>query len=366
LTKRVFPLREVSVSVRAPFTSSATALQANDANGAWGTVLSEMDALRRLEVGNSVPVHYFGVVKVSYTSGMSGYGLIGGRTAIGWDRFPNANVNTAHELGHNFGQEHAPCGTRGDGTYPYSGGRIGTWGWNSATGLLVAPTTGDIMGYCSNPWVSDWTWHFVQLWRNASRSVMSAAGAPTDGLLVWGRIVDGRVTLEPAFRVRAPATPSAPGASHRIVVRGPDGTLLDWGVNPERADHAAGEVLHFAVVLPWSETLERTSDRITVLDARNPLRSATRVARAVAAQGQRDPGKDALPEEPRVSLAAAGAGQRTLLWDHARFPLAIVRDAATDEVLALLRRPTDRFAATPSVRVELTDGVHTWRDGPRP
>src|SRR5690606_2888310 len=66
-----------------------------------------------------------------------------------------------HELGHNQGLNHAPCGgvSGADPSFPYAGGGIGVQGWVVGTSsLLSASTYKDYMGYCNSTWVADWTW----------------------------------------------------------------------------------------------------------------------------------------------------------------------------------------------------------------
>ena len=64
----------------------------------------------------------------------------------------------AHELGHTWGQSHTPCGTPPgvDPAYPYHSGNIGVYGYDLGNGTLKVPGQPDIMGYCDNPWVSDY------------------------------------------------------------------------------------------------------------------------------------------------------------------------------------------------------------------
>jgi hypothetical protein len=66
----------------------------------------------------------------------------------------------AHELGHLFGREHAPCSTSGaDARYPYRGAALGVWGWDARDNTFFEPTmTTDFMGYCDPQWVSDYTY----------------------------------------------------------------------------------------------------------------------------------------------------------------------------------------------------------------
>ncbi|MBI5525239.1 MAG: hypothetical protein HY897_02815 [Deltaproteobacteria bacterium] len=67
----------------------------------------------------------------------------------------------AHEVGHLHGRYHAPCSTMdSDGSYPYSGGKIGVWGWDRSSNVLYSPDQyTDFMGYCEDQWVSDYTWN---------------------------------------------------------------------------------------------------------------------------------------------------------------------------------------------------------------
>ena len=66
-----------------------------------------------------------------------------------------------HELGHMHGRQHAPCGGAGnpDEEYPYEGGLMGSWGYDARSGKLLDPGEhSDFMGYCEDPWASDYTY----------------------------------------------------------------------------------------------------------------------------------------------------------------------------------------------------------------
>jgi len=66
----------------------------------------------------------------------------------------------AHELGHMHGRNHAPCSVRrADPSYPYAGGAIGVWGYDARTDVYLEPSaTTDMMGYCDERWISDYTY----------------------------------------------------------------------------------------------------------------------------------------------------------------------------------------------------------------
>ncbi|HKP49147.1 MAG TPA: zinc-dependent metalloprotease family protein, partial [Gemmatimonadales bacterium] len=116
-TQRMHPIDTFSTVLHAAYSTKTTlTLQANNSNGAWGTILGEIDALR---VTEHSPRYYFGVARVTYTSGVAGVAYVsipgttpgsGQRAALGWDYLPSGSVVAAHELGHNWGRNHAPCG----------------------------------------------------------------------------------------------------------------------------------------------------------------------------------------------------------------------------------------------------------------
>jgi hypothetical protein len=65
-----------------------------------------------------------------------------------------------HEIGHNHGRQHAPCGNvaGADANYPQANGQIGVFGYNSLGDQLIQPNATDIMGYCNNKWFSAYTY----------------------------------------------------------------------------------------------------------------------------------------------------------------------------------------------------------------
>lgn len=347
LAQRLFPMPSVSSSIRAPFTSSVTTLEA-DSLGKWNTILSEVQALRATD-GAAAGTYYYGVLKVTYNAGYAGLAYTPGRTGIGWDYAGSAPSVAAHEWGHNFGRFHAPCDVDGEDGYPYAGGVIGQYGWNPFTNAVVLPTATDIMGYCSNQWVSDYTWNAVLQHRGGSALQALRASAREPGVLVWGRIEGGRVVLEPAFQVTAPATAPAPGGTLRVELLDAAGVpLAAQAVQPLTVDHAPAQ--HFAVVVPLGAAAAGRLAGVRVRDVRVPTRSALRMAAAPAAGATESD-----------SATATIEGERTRVrWRGRTVTMAMVRDAASGEVLGFVRTPggtvrTDGRA----VEVVYSDGVRS-------
>ena len=359
---KLYPVATIASEVRAAVytTTTTDTLQSNNGNGAWGAVLSEISALR---VADGFMGHYYGVARAGYGSGIAGLGYVPGRTAIGWDRLPSGDGVAAHELGHNLSLAHAPCGGARDSDpgFPHPGGSSGIYGLDVATMALKLPSLTDLMGYCNNTWISDY--HYLKAMNhrqaNAAALVMSARAEP--GLLVWGRIVDGVVMLEPAFEVTAPARlPSGHGAF-----------ALETRDATGRATYAAafdGEVVadqaqderHFAFVLPLARV-----GAVARLQVRGGVAASVRTSRAaVAAGAQADPSNVLRRQLATMAAARRAGGERTRLsWDAGAYPMALVRDAATGDILSFARGGDVALVSDAStLDITFSDGVRSRKE----
>lgn len=105
----------------------------------------------------------------------------------------------AHEVGHAHGREHAPCGHPDgvDAKFPYDDANLGAWGYNFLTKEFFAPKEGhDIMAYCDNRWVSDYTYNalFKRISKLNTWVASQTKGKKTDeeGLVVGDPSASGK------------------------------------------------------------------------------------------------------------------------------------------------------------------------------
>ncbi len=326
LTTKLWPVSGVSAIVHDVYTTMQPVLQSDDANGSWGNLLGELNALRMME-GTSR--QYYGVLKVSYTSGIAGLGYIGLPASIGWDHLPSGDEVTAHELGHNFERRHSPCGDPSglQPGYPYEQGNIGVYGYDNAAALLKAPSMADIMSYCSPPWISDFT-YTAALDFIAANPTAPIISQPVPGLLIWGRIENGRLILEPSLDIVARPTPPRASGPYRIEATDAAGrTVLSFAFAPDIVADAPVPTQHFAFVVPRSAF---GAQEVSALRLTGPLGFSTNVRSSVPASAMATPAA-----EPIVRRRAANVVDMT--WDSQRYPLAVVRSATTGAVLSIAR-----------------------------
>jgi len=349
VTRSMFPLSATNVDVHATYTTNAPAYESNDGNGAWSQTLSEISALKSADGSAS---DYVGILQVTYGGGIAGLGYVGYAASIAWDKAASAPGVIAHELGHNFGRNHAPCGNPSgpDPQYPYVNADIGTWGLDLPALSLKAPGTyKDLMSYCNPDWISDYNYLAVLAARGTGPSIQPAAPGAGRGLLVWGRIINGNVILEPAVVVDAPARLPAAAGPHRV--EGFDaagGRVFSLSFTGDLVpDLPSGDERHFAYVVPLaqSEQARLASVRLTG----NGL-TAVRLPAAGLRAGN----------APVMPVSGVRVGQEMdVRWDPV-YPMAVVRDARTGQIVSFARGGAARVpAGAAGVTVDLSDGIAT-------
>ena len=359
VTRQMHPIAVLNTTVRAPYTTTTTdTLQAENRNSAWGTILEEIEAIRVVED----PTHYYyGVAKVSYTSGVAGVAYVSGgvseQSALGWDYLPTGAGVAAHELAHNWGRNHAPCGGPSalDPSYPFSDGRIGIYGVDVASQTLKPASTSDIMGYCEPKWIGAYTYKAVMsyLISPPPAPVMNAelSQAEQPCLLIWGHIRNGELVLEPAFRVNTrPRMPRRPGP-YSVDATAEDGSkLFSLSFVPSQIADALGEHQSFVFAVPISNT---QVGRLHTLRLAGPGGEKVRSRTA--------------PVGPRLSASAepaqvrrAPGGKVGVRWDARQHLMVMVRDAQTGEVLSFARGGSvDVVTQNSKLDLVFSDGVQS-------
>ena len=326
-----------------------------NSNAAWTQILNELKAARTSD-GSSR--YYYGVVKPSYSSGIAGIGYVGLPVAIGWDK-SGADQVAAHEWGHNWGRQHAPCG---DCRQP--GPELSLRQRHHRRLRLRRrrrrasshPPTSDLMGYCNNEWISDYTYHGVLDYRGAHPDVESAfAQAMQPCLLVWGRIVDGQPVLEPAFQVvTRPSLPAAPGP-YTVEGRAADGSPVF------RVSFAPDQVADDPPPARSSPSRCRCSPTALSGSWRCTWRSAVAGSRASGRRlvRRRQP-------RPAWRPPAWAAGRVGLRWDASAHPMLMVRDPVTGQVLSFARGGRSEVVTDRSeLDLQLSTGVARPLHAPR-
>ena len=357
-TIKIHPISSYDADVHSVYTTNALALTGGNSNGAWESILGEMQALRVAEGSGRT---YYGVVKTSYSSGIAGISYIGAGASVGYDGPMEVEI-ASHEIGHSFGRSHAPCGVNGttDPNYPYPSGNIGAYGFDVATSTLYPPSTAEVMSYCHPQWISDYTYKGVYNFRIAHPSSADVARADLQPcVIVWGHITNDGVVLEPSFEVLT--HPTLPERSGAYSLRGFDDSgapLLALSFDGDSIADASAGGRSFAYAIPVS-SMRKPMASLVLAGPRGSARrdSPALSARASITAGQHPSANRSSDTTPRARVAAGGV---SLAWNAQRYPLVVVRDAATGEILSLARGGA-ALVGTRSRDLELTlsDGVRS-------
>ncbi|HEY0463436.1 MAG TPA: hypothetical protein VGC79_04465 [Polyangiaceae bacterium] len=175
----------------------------------WTATLDQMRAKRKSD-NPAADVYYYGLLKPQDSFNAfcgnactTGIGYVGDpkapgtRAAMGVGFADRVSAQTmAHEIGHNHGRNHAPCVPNGgsisgvDPKFPFPDGHTGIIGYDSRSKALLSDRGTDLMGYCSNVWLSEYTYggltDRVALVNGNQLQVLNAAALQTWRVMLVG------------------------------------------------------------------------------------------------------------------------------------------------------------------------------------
>lgn len=274
---RAYPTAKVNWSVRTYFWGEMwrTWVVDDQGNGAWASLSPSCSSVNAtlwqlwwsdLMGGKNVGVtHYYGMVDdtIAFMQGCSGVPskVASGPTGSGswgWDVDGSyGDWYGGHELGHSYGRKHTGfCGAKKGGAFPNPNGWISPvqagptaiYGFDAGSHAVYPPTWTDVMTYCANEWISDFTYKALMSWsamgETGATGRQPASGPLVDRLLVSGAInpASGEVSLQPLYVIPSAPDVNPPVAGpYALVLRdGGAAELARYSFSPQEAEGGPG------------------------------------------------------------------------------------------------------------------------------
>lgn len=272
--RRAYPINSLQVS-RQTFVYPTNGLPNVDTLHGW---LALGKIFRILFSGEDPRVVYYGVVDDGggfmrgKAAGIPGTIAAGpsGTDTWGWDMDGSYNDwYGGHEIGHTRGRYHAEfCGAGGGAAYPYTSGRISPaltgstaiYGFDITTRAIYTPDWKDVMTYCSNQWVSDFTYEGIRSYLvGTGMQLLSPESVTADEFLTVMGLADlefNTASLESVYQISQTATIPLPepGDWTIALLDAGDNDLATYSFQPEEltdAEDSPGTPAVIAEVVPW-------------------------------------------------------------------------------------------------------------------
>lgn len=217
---RSYPVNRVNVSLRSPLRFSGNLRQFGDVM----RLLTMIETAKKSDGAPDSQVYYGLLPDGNYGAAVAGIAWVNQRVSLGFNRGSLA----AHEIGHNLGRRHAPCGNPAgvDPNYPYANASIGQVGFDVGTlRLQQSEQTADIMSYCNPAWFSDYTYRGLLADQLQHGSLFGAPAA--QGLLVRASLDDaGGATLAPIYTLPGIVSGVDQSSNYTVALLAQDGRVL--------------------------------------------------------------------------------------------------------------------------------------------
>jgi hypothetical protein len=168
---------------------------------------------------------------------------------------------------------------------------------------------------------------------------------------VWGRVEGDRIVLEPSFRVETRAALPAGRGEYLLEGLGPDGApLFSMAFQPMPVPDGLPGEGHFAFAIPLGSFDE---GRMVGLRVSGGGRTPGRM--------ESPGGTDRVaPPAPEAGLRPLGGSRVEVTWDAVAFPMALVRDPGTGEILSFARGGSVRVQASAgALELAFSDGIRS-------
>jgi hypothetical protein len=228
---RMYPVPSVNITVHSTFNFVGDMASEGD----WDWLLTQITNLRYSEgCGDYCKIVYFGVVPlIDENNDVTWYPPNGGILGLGYVDKPRAAIGVsnetvygyrygvdtiAHEVGHTLGRLHTEgCGASNvDKNYPYPNGIIGQFGLRLSDQIVQPNTDNDIMNYCDNQWISDYT--YQGLYNDQIQPTAAPELPVQDSVYIRAKLnSDGTAELQPVYSF--PSSPSKASNSSEYSVQ---------------------------------------------------------------------------------------------------------------------------------------------------
>ncbi len=254
------PLNQLDVEVREPFTY----VRNKNAKGdAWDDIMDQMELIAK-EGDRSR--HYAALLDQAPDKG-STIGIANTPGRVLASRI--IKTSFSHELGHNFGLDHSPCGKPSgiDKNYPYAKAAIGIWGYDVIAERLRNKDLPDFMSYCDPEWVSDYTFKKTlrrrggKLLNDNSRRLQKSSpiklAKNQNVIIVSGQVENEILSLTRITNTRA-ALENTPGSTYLLEGKDKSGnTIFSIPFDTINLDHSRIDQFSIVAPLPQGVVLKR-------------------------------------------------------------------------------------------------------------